>query len=80
MRRDFQDHWRRVGIGLDVQPGKCKRAGGNKYEQAQQDQRPASQREYEKPLEQKLPPNPSLAPLLSEERLELYAPTPPNGI
>ena len=60
LRRDFQDHWRRIGIGLDVEPGKCERAGANKCEQTQQDQRTSGQAEREKPLEQRLPPNSSL--------------------
>ena len=34
-RRDFQNHGCRVGIGFDVEPGKCERAGINKCEQAQ---------------------------------------------
>jgi hypothetical protein len=62
LRRDFQNHGRRIRVGLDVKPRKGERARPNEKEQAQQDQRPAGQGECEKPLGQKLLPNPSLAP------------------
>src|SRR6185437_6500257 len=48
LRRDFQNHRRWIGVGLDVEPRKSERARANKQQQAQQDQRPPGQSECEK--------------------------------
>ena len=47
LRGDLQDHRRRIGIGLDVEPGKGDQAGADEHQQAQQDDRATRQSELQ---------------------------------
>ena len=69
LRGDLQHDRRRIGIGLDVEPGKRKNAGRHKAHQAQQDQRTPRQAESEKSFKQRVPPNPKDCAAANERKL-----------
>jgi len=52
LRGDFQNHWRRIRIGLDIEPGKREQTGAEEHQEAQQDERAARQPEDEEALQQ----------------------------
>src|SRR5205807_140651 len=47
---DFEDDWRRVRVGLDIELGERQEAAADEYQQAEEDDRTAGQREREQSL------------------------------
>src|SRR5258707_1212512 len=57
LRGDFQNDRRGIGIGLDVQPGKCDQTAADEHHQDEQDDRAPGQSEREQPLDHRRPPS-----------------------